>query len=255
MDLKKQVKTFLGAMLLIGMLLINYSCGSDNVKTVLFDEGHGQLFKTGDSEALGLSKLSEIFLNDDWVVKTSDKELTDRQLKGIDILVISGAFKSISQSEIKAIVNFLDRGGKLSVMLHIGPPVTDLLHTLGVSISNGVIHEVGEVVEGHDIDFRVRDLVEHDLTNALKDYIIYGGWALLPREQHVNAIAETSENAWIDLNGDKEADAQQKFATIVVGTIGSGEFVIFSDDAIFQNNFLKGNNLLLGQNLVKWSAK
>ena len=250
---KKNFKTSGLGLLLVGLMFINYSCVSET-KTVLFDEAHGQLFKVDDSKDLGLSKLSSIFKNKNWTIKTSNTEITDELLNGIDALVISGAFKPVNKSETMAIMRFLEGGGKLSVMLHIGPPVSDLLHTLEVSISNGVLHETGDLVLKNDIDFTIRDLKDHELTKDLKEFNIYGGWALLPTENHNYAIAQTSENAWIDLNGDKLADAQQKFAAVVVGAIGKGEFVVFSDDAIFQNNFLVGHNYSLGENLERWFA-
>jgi len=250
---KKNFKTSGLGLLLVGLMFINYACVSET-KTVLFDEAHGQLFKVDDPKDLGLSKLSSIFKNKNWTIKTSNSEITDELLNGIDALVISGAFKPITKSETLAIMRFLEGGGKLSVMLHIGPPMADLLHTLDVSISNGVLHETGDLVLKNDIDFKIRDLKVHELTTDLKEFNIYGGWALLPTKEHTYAIAYTSEKAWIDLNGDKLADAQQKFAVVVVGAIGKGAFVVFSDDAIFQNNFLAEHNYSLGENLVRWFA-
>jgi len=250
---KKNFKTSGLGLLLVGLMFINYACVSET-KTVLFDEAHGQLFKVDDPKDLGLSKLSSIFKNKNWTIKTSNSEITDELLNGIDALVISGAFKPITKSETLAIMRFLEGGGKLSVMLHIGPPMADLLHTLDVSISNGVLHETGDLVLKNDIDFKIRDLKVHELTTDLKEFNIYGGWALLPTKEHTYAIAYTSEKAWIDLNGDKLADAQQKFAVVVAGAIGKGAFVVFSDDAIFQNNFLAEHNYSLGENLVRWFA-
>jgi hypothetical protein len=49
-----------------------------------------------------------------------------------------------------------------------------------------------------------------------------------------------------------ESDIRQNFAVVVAGGIGSGEFLIFGDDAIFQNRFLTGNNAQLARNLVSW---
>jgi len=240
-------------LLLTLFLSINFLFASGK-KTVLFDENHGQLFLTEKTGELDLSNLSALFEKEGWIIKTSHSEITDELLNGIDALVISGAFKPITKSETLAIMRFLEGGGKLSVMLHIGPPMADLLHTLNVSISNGVLHETGDLVLKNDIDFKIRDLKVHELTTDLKEFNIYGGWALLPTKEHTYAIAYTSEKAWIDLNGDKLADAQQKFAVVVVGAIGKGAFVVFSDDAIFQNNFLAEHNYSLGENLVRWFA-
>lgn len=246
-------RNFTRYLLVVCFLLSFISCKNDK-KTVLFEEGHGQLFKIIDSKNLGLSKLSTIFQNDAWTVETSNSEITDELLNDIDALVITGAFKSITQNEIGVIKRFLEKGGKLAVMLHIGPPVAALLHNVNVSISNGVIHETGNLIIGNDIDFKVVNLNIHELTNNLNDFTVYGGWALLPTDSNGHVVAQTSTKSWIDLNGDNKADAQQSFATIVVGTFGLGEFVVFSDDAIFQNMFLKENNYELAQNLVQWLA-
>jgi len=40
----------------------------------------------------------------------------------------------------------------------------------------------------------------------------------------------------------------------VAGRSGKGRFVVFGDDAIFQNKFLTGDNLVLGRNLASWLA-
>ena len=68
-------------------------------------------------------------------------------------------------------------------------------------------------------------------------------------------IASSSASAWVDLNGNKQfdpQDAQQAFAVAVAGKYGKGEFVVFGDDAVFQNQFLQGGNLLLATNLAEW---
>jgi hypothetical protein len=47
-------------------------------------------------------------------------------------------------------------------------------------------------------------------------------------------------------------DAQQSFGVAIAGTYGKGKYVVFGDDAIFQNVFLKGENMALGKNLARW---
>lgn len=248
-------KHVVSRLLLLPVLIqINFLIASGN-KTVLFDEYHGQLFHTERTGELDLSNLYSIFKEEGWTVQTSRSEITNELLWEVDALVISGAMKPITQLEKEAIVCFIEQGGKLAIMLHIGPPVSKLLHRLNVSTSNGVIHEKEYIIGAYDIEFNVHDLKAHELTNEIKNFSIYGGWALLPTHTNARAIAQTTKNAWIDLNGDHQADAQQVFATVVVGWHGAGHFVVFSDDAIFQNKFLKDNNYLLGQNLEKWLAK
>ena len=234
------------------LILLVQSFIATGQKTVLFDEHHGQIFSTEKSGILQLSGLSEIFNEEGWMVKTCNSEITDEVLTGVDALIITGAFKPVTVQETEAINRFIENGGKLSVMLHIGSPFSNLLHTLNVAISNSVIHEVENIIEDNDLNFRVLDLKKHDLFNKLKLFNVYGGWALMPLKDNAQIIAQTSEKAWIDLNNDKEADAQQAFGTVVVGNVGKGHFVVFSDDALFQNHFLKDENYQLGKNLAKW---
>jgi len=68
-------------------------------------------------------------------------------------------------------------------------------------------------------------------------------------------IASTSPKGWVDLNGDKKlstGDVVQAFGVVVDGARGAGRFVVFGDDAIFQNKFLDQQNLRLAHNLASW---
>ena len=251
--MSKNKKTVAKLVLLTLLLSLN-SLFATNKKTVLFDENHDQFFLTGKTGELDLSSLSTLFEKEGWVIKTSKSEITDEVLTDVDALVISGAFKPITQPEIEAILRFVEKGGALSVMLHIGSPFDNLLHAMNVSVSSGTIHEQELMIGAHNIDFNVVNLKTHELTNNLKQFKVYGGWALFPNKENVQIVAQTSEKSWIDLNGDNHPDMQQAFATILEGKIGLGHFVVFSDDAIFQNKFLKDSNYLLGKNLAKWLA-
>jgi len=42
---------------------------------------------------------------------------------------------------------------------------------------------------------------------------------------------------------------------VVTGTLNKGDFVIFGDDAIFQNRFLDDDNRKLATNLGKWLTR
>ncbi len=66
-------------------------------------------------------------------------------------------------------------------------------------------------------------------------------------------IARTSPVAWIDLNRDgkfSEHDAKQSFGVAVAGKFDKGCYIVFGDDAIFQNIFLQKDNMPLGNNLI-----
>jgi hypothetical protein len=224
----------------------------------VFDESHGQRFRAGQNGPLDLSHFATVVEEQGFEIKTTNQAITDPLLAHVDVLVISGAFEPFTASEVEAATRFIERGGRLAVMLHIGPPVGDLLHRLNTSISNGVICERENVIEDTCSNFRITRLKPHELTKGVEQFSIYGGWALLNTAGNVTIVAETSPRAWIDLNSDGTlgaGDAVQSFGVVVTGQLGRGRFVVFGDDAIFQNQFLKEGNLLLAKNLAAWLAQ
>ena len=221
----------------------------------LFDESHGERFLAGRDGPLDLSRFAGVLRDQGFEIKTTGEATTDQRIAGVNLLVISGAFKPFAASEVEAITRFIERGGGLAVMLHIGPPVADLLHRLHTSISNGVICEQENVIAGTCTDFRVIHFKAHELTKGLKEISVFGGWALLDTGGEASIVAETSPRAWIDLNGDGKlgaGDAMQSFGVVLAGQLGRGRFVVFGDDAVFQNQFLREGNLLLARNLGAW---
>ena len=75
-------------------------------------------------------------------------------------------------------------------------------------------------------------------------FAVYGCWALASEGKFARIVASSGDKSWIDLNKDRsysEADAKQSFGIIALGEVGKGNFVIFGDDAIFQNRFLTGH--------------
>jgi len=223
----------------------------------LFDQGHGQHFLVGNKGELDLSKLGETFTKQGFQVKASapDQGLSDEILTSVSTLIISGPFKPVNDAEIKVIKKFLDRGGQLCVMLHIGSPVALLLNNLGVDVSNSVVREQTNLPDPETpTDFYVTDLAPHPLTKGLTQINLFGSWAL-NTELLANVIAKTSPQAWVDLNDNKSldpGDATQAFNVVVTGQLGHGHFIVFADDAIFQNRFLVGPNEQLATNLAGW---
>jgi len=223
--------------------------------TVLFDEGHGQRFTVAGTGELDLSRFAAVFSDAGYTVRTTKSNLIADSLVDVDVLVISGAFAPLGSDEIEAVSAFLARGGRLCVMLHIAPTLTGLMDRLGVVASSSVIREEEHSIGNDPLNFHVTHLSASPLFESIERFALYGGWALNPEKENVASVATTGPNAWVDLNGDKRfdsGDVRQTFAVAVAGTIGSGRFVIFGDDAIFQNRFLSDENIILARNLAKW---
>ena len=251
----KLLRNSIAAMIVVWLLLPLHVAGAESGKVVLFDEGHGQRFLTGKNGPLDLSGLATLFRGEGLTVKVNKGKITTEVLANVDALVISGAFSPLAPSENAAITRFLGSGGRLCVMLHIGLPVADLLHQVNVSISNGVIHEQENQLRKDGLDFRVTRVKPHELMNGVKSFSIYGGWALVNTAKNAEVIAQTSARAWVDLNKDNKfdtGDAMQSFGVVIAGSSGRGRFVVFGDDAMFQNKFLVEGNAVLAKNLAKW---
>jgi len=228
---------------------------ADAAPRVWVDEAHGQAFKTGQRGELHLSGLAEVFQEAGWQLEAGRKRLTPELLQGRDGLIISGPFQALAPQEIDAVRGFIEQGGRVAIMLHIGPPLAGLLQSLGIVHSNGVIQERQDMIGGEAINFRASITGNHPVTNGLDGFALYGSWALLAEGENTQVLATSSSESWVDLNGNRQldaSDAQQAFAVLVYGAIGKGAFLVFADDAIFQNRFLQGDNLVLAHNLADW---
>jgi hypothetical protein len=181
--------------------------------------------------------------------------MNDATLKIADVLIISGAFQPLSPDEINAVIRFVEKGGKLCVMLHIPQPLTGLMSKLKIYASNGVIQEQENTIHNAPKDFFITNKEKHEITRGLKKIGVHGAWALMTESKTAQIIARTGPKAWVDLNRDgkfNETDARQSFGVVIAGTLGKGRYVIFGDDAIFQNKFLEQENMSLGKNLADW---
>lgn len=248
--LPRRLTVFLAA-----LLLLLAARQTEAGPVVLFDQSHGQQFLVEANRPLDLSGLAGLFAEQGAIIRTSTAPISDQVLKGVDVLIISGAFAPITPPEVLAIMKFVYHGGRLAVMAHIADPLMGLLPQMGIAMSSLAVAEQENIVGASNRDFMVKDLTPHPLTLGLTDFTIYGGWALLEKKKEITVIARTSHKAWVDLNQNgmlNPGDAVQAFAMVLAGRTGSGSYVVFGDDAIFQNRFLKDGNLTLARNLAAW---
>lgn len=225
--------------------------------SVLFDQGHGQRFLVEKKGDLDLSGLAAVLQKEGLAVLYRRGPLRSEDLEGIDALVVSGPFAPFSTGEISAVTEYLRNGGRLSVMLHIGHPVLPLLKLLGVAVSAGVVNERENTVAGNPLDFHVSRLEPHPLHEGLERYALYGVWGLDITGGNARLIARTGPRAWLDTGRDRvysPGEPEGQVGVVAAGQVGKGSFVVFGDDAIFQNRFLKGENLALARNLARWLA-
>ena len=222
---------------------------------LLFDEGHGQRFVMEKEGDLELSTLAKVFTDAGFTPAPTREPLNDVTLAHARALVISGLFTPLSPQEVASIGRFLERGGRLAIMLHIGQPVAELLHSLNVDVSNYVLSEQENIIGDDPKNFRVTRFVNHPLTAGLDHFSLHGGWALMNLDDSARIVASTSPRAWVDLDGNRKlspGDVVQSFGVVVAGTRGNGRFAVFGDDAIFQNRFMDEANRQLALDLASW---
>lgn len=248
---------WMGVRMVVAVLLLwAGTAGADErVVRTLIDQGHDQRFLIEETGALHLSGIADIIRSRGSQVASTKKALTDEALKDISALVISGPFEALKPEEVEAVARFIERGGRLAIMLHIGSPLTGLLTRLDLDHSNAVLYERLNVIDNNN-NFRVTALSASPLFNGLTQFSVYGCWALDPGKTGT-PVAQTSPDAWIDLDGNKvlsKGDMIGAFSVAVSGTLGSGSFIVFGDDALFQNRYLDENNRKLAGNLAGWLA-
>lgn len=224
-------------------------------RVALFDQGHGQRFLIEGDEPLGLSTLAETFKDQGLTLRVKSRAMNQESLREVTALVLSGPFQPVSKTETAAIEDFLGRGGRLCIMLHIAEPVRSLLSTWGVTVTRTPIREGINLLGDDPMEFRVKNLVAHPVTSGLKSFNVKGCWGLRNMNDSVQILAWSSPRTWCDLNGDGRRGAEEfsmPQGIIAAGERGKGAFLVFGDDAIFQNRFLSGGNLKLARNLAAW---
>jgi hypothetical protein len=222
---------------------------------LLLDQGHGQRFVVEKDGPLDLSQFASIMKAEGFDVRVGTVPFTAESLAGVSALVISGPFTTLQPEETRALMTFIAKGGHLAMMLHIPYPVADLVHGLDVDFTNYVLYEQENIIAGDQRNFQVTNFVSHPLFASLDRFSLYGGWALMNTGKDARIIASTSEKGWVDLDSDGKLskwDAVQAFGIVVEGTRGAGRFLVFGDDAIFQNKFLDDHNRQLARNLAGW---
>jgi hypothetical protein len=249
-DVARLVKIMCTMLLVFGFL----GAQGEAAQTVLFDTGHGERFHIGEKGPLQLSELAETFMEAGIQVAGLEKPISDESLADAGGLVISAAFVPLQPEEIEAVIRFMQRGGRLAVMLHIAPPLASLLERLGITYTNGVIEEWENIIDGNPHEFRVTRLGSHPLMKGITGFSLYGVWGIMNMDDRARVIASTSPRAWVDLHRDKIQTKGEtaSFGVVCAGDLGKGGFLVFGDDAVFQNKFLDANNKALAVNLADW---
>ena len=244
--------------LFISSLFFLSLSGSAISSEIYFDTSHRVIFHPSSEQHLGLKKFVSLFSEKGNHVEIGDASLGTLGRGTVDVLVIPGSMVPYSQEEIAFIEKFVKDGGKLLVLLHIAPPLARLTEKFGIILSNAVISETKNLINGKSQDFFAKDIASHELTKGISKIALYGTWGIFA-EGAGKVIASTSENAYADFNRNRRLDHGEpkgKMGVVAVSSYGKGKVLVVADDAPLANAFLDvGDNRIFANNIVSWLTR
>lgn len=224
------------------------------VKTI-FDLSHAEIFSPVKEGDLNYTSFYEGFRKDGGEVGVNKEPVSSKNLARVKTYVIAGPSQGFTKNEITALEKFVSNGGNLLVLLHISGPVAQLTNSFGIIVSNFVIGERSDLIEGKAQDFYVTRFGPHPVTEGLNKIAVYGSWGLMAEDPAL-VVGATSAKAWADMDRNRKFDQgepTQDFGIIAVNEHGKGKVVVIADDAPFSNRFItEADNKLLAENIIRW---
>lgn len=227
-----------------------------NARKTVFDMSHTEIFSPLKNEPLHYSGFYEM-IKAGGPVDVNEGLITPATLKGVRTYVIAGPAGELTRDDIVILQSFVRRGGNLLVLLHIAPPVARLTESFGIIVSNFVVSEQENIIQGKSQDFYVHRFAKHPVTKGIKHLAVFGAWGLMAdATTGSKVVASTTDKAWADLNRNRTLDEGEPvldFGIVAVSRFGGGKVVVVADDAPFANQFLdKADNRKFAQNIIDW---
>lgn len=224
------------------------------VKTI-FDLSHAEIFSPVKEGDLNYTSFYEAFRKNGGEAGVNKEPVSSKSLAKAKTYVIAGPSQGFTMNEIAALDKFVSNGGNLLVLLHISSPVAQLTNSFGITVSNFVIGEQSDLIEGKAQDFYVTRFGPHPVTEGLGKIAVYGSWGLMAEDPAL-VVGATSAKAWADMDRNRKFDKgepMQDFGIIAVNEHGKGKVVVIADDAPFSNRFItEADNKLLAENIIRW---
>jgi ABC-type uncharacterized transport system involved in gliding motility auxiliary subunit len=173
-------------------------------KTIYFLEGHGEA-SIENMEDGGYSQAKAELEKLAYDVKKLSLALPDTFPADVDLLVIPGPKKDLFPDEMETIRNFLQKGGRVFVMVdpQTAPGLTGFLAEFGVQLQNDVIVDTVSRLMGGDYFMPVVSEYEyHEITSKFR-YATFFPFARsvdkteeTPEGISSTVLAKTSQNSW-----------------------------------------------------------
>jgi hypothetical protein len=186
-------------------------------------------------------------------VRVISEPLTEKELHRARVYLLAGPMGELSEEERAAVRSFVERGGKVIVLVHIASPLREFLEEYNITL--GWVLAERENTLGRAHNFVVRNIGEGELFEGVKSLSFYGAFSVRTPESY----AFTSPRAWEDLNLNgawEESEPRGKFALIGMAKYGKGYVLVIGDDATLANRFIgEEDNYKLARNLAEWGLR
>ncbi|NOZ59185.1 MAG: DUF4350 domain-containing protein [Euryarchaeota archaeon] len=237
----------------LSLLLLLPGCLQEEKPLLLVDYAHGEVFPPLDPRELGYSKLDEIFREAGYQVRVISEPLTEKELRRARVYLLAGPMSELSEEERAAVRGFVERGGRVVVLVHIASPLRGFLAEYNITLGWVLAEEVNTLGRPHD--FVVRDVEGTGILKGVDSLSFHGAFSVRAPGRY----ALTSPNAWEDLNLNgvrDEGEPRGKFALIGIAKYGKGYVLVIGDDATLANRFIgEEDNLKLARNIAEWGLE
>jgi hypothetical protein len=167
------------------------------------------------------------------------------------LVIILAPRTSYSATDVAQIQRFLDRGGTVLIAEDRRIETNQLLARLGAStrIDGRPVRDPQTFYRDPSLPV-VTNLTNTSLTRDVESITLNGGTVLQPG--NATTVAQSSEFAYLDRNGNAELDSDEQFRAYPIATrerIGDGQLFVLSDPSVFINRMVErdGNRQLVVQ--------
>ena len=235
------------------LLLLLPGCIQEEKPLLLVDYAHDEIFPPLDPRDLGYARLDDVFEDAGYRVEVISEPLTEKALRNAEVYLLAGPMSQLSEEERIALKSFVERGGRVIVLVHIASPLREFLGEYNISL--GWVLAEQENTLGRVHDFVVNDIGEDELFEGVGSLSFYGAFSV----QAPQSYAFTSPGAWEDLNLNgirEENEPRGRFALIGMAKHGEGYILVIGDDAPLANRFIdEEDNFKLARNLAEWGVR
>jgi len=256
-------------------------------KVVYFATGHGEK-SIDDNEPSGINELGKAIEGENYEVKEIFT-MRDSIPEDCQVLVFAGPTKDIFPAEREMVERYLDKGGKVLVLIdpmNELPELIKILNKYGIDATNSVvIDKFGKLLAGNYLTPVVNNYGEHAITKNFRVASFFPQARALKKVEDVDSsvdveiLASTSSSSYAETNIDTLIAGKTQFrpgedisgpvhialvASKSAGSSSNGDsekrptsrLVVFGDSDFASNAYMKlsGNSDLI-LNTINWLAE